>query len=350
MKVITLAVLCTVLLLSLAACFALPIEDPVPPPPITRIPPARQFRTAIVTRGDVIRSNMISAFLVATQEDRLMFEVDGLRIQSINVGVGDNVNKGDVVAVLAWPSIENQLDAANTRRTWLELDLEHAQARHERVLDAAYQTGVPIDDARYLSDILRFQREMALLETELEYLIYLNEKRYLRATMDGSILQVVHFTQGMLSNSMQTVAVIVDQADSIFEVRYSAAPNYMSLGDYFVLTINREPHLVVVVDPDDFGVDRGSGATSFIYLAFAEDPPTLTGTQVAGSITLIREQAFDVVRIPLRALNIVGDRTFVFVIDEYGVRTLRDVELGVRGNTTIEVLSGLYEGEVIIDE
>jgi len=335
---------------TLSACFMLPIEDPVPPPPITRVLPVRNFRTATVTRGDVVFTNTMSAFLVPSHEERLAFSLDGLPIYSINVDVGDEVRAGDVLAVLSWPDIETRLTQSRTQLDRLNLDLVQTHQRLDNALFIASQLSVPADDSSFMMSIARLEREIALLTTEHEYLNNLNNQRYLISPIDGTINHIVNFFQGMLSNTMQTLISVVDQAQSIFEVRHSDAAELMRVDDLFEIVISGETHTLIVVDPDVFGVVRNVTDDAFVYLAFYGDVPVLGNNQRSGSITLVIDTSLNTLRIPIRALNMVGDRNFVFVVNEEGNREIRDVVIGLRGNLTQEIISGLAEGEVVIDE
>ena len=64
-------------------------------------------------------------------------------------------------------------------------------------------------------------------------------------------------------------------------------------------------------------------------------------------VYLIRAQVYDVVTIPLNALNTTGDFHFVRVA-ENGVSRERQVEVGIRSSTMVEITHGLSPGEEIV--
>ena len=97
-KICTAGFLFCVIFVLFAGCFALPLEDTVPPPPVSPLPQARMLRTTTVTRGDVIRSVNSSALYVPAREERLFFSVADLRVSGVYAEVGDNVQAGDLIA------------------------------------------------------------------------------------------------------------------------------------------------------------------------------------------------------------------------------------------------------------
>ena len=63
----------------------------------------------------------------------------------------------------------------------------------------------------------------------------------------------------------------------------------------------------------------------------------------------VHDKKENVLTIPIEAVNRNGDEASVLVVDAQNVVTARPVKLGQAGSTHIEVLSGLSEGERVID-
>jgi len=339
---------CIFLLLFLSACFALPIEDPVLPMPVTQAPTARPLRTFTVTRGDVRLYSNLSAFNVPTREERLSFAVDGFTVLGIFVDVGDVVQKGDIIAVLEFPAVQAQLQDALREEEWIRLGLNHVERRHALALRIAEATGKPVDNAHYLAERTYLQQQLRIVGRHIDYLLRANENRYLLAPIDGTITSVVTFYEGMTSNTLRTVAVIADQAQTVFVVR-GIDGLQVSSGDRFTLTVNQEPFLAEVIDPVEFGIIRHDELGSDIYLTMIDDGILEPVGSIHGTIHVERETAQDVLFIPLTAINRSATRTFVYVITD-GVRTVRDVEIGLWGNNALEITSGLEEGEIVVNE
>ena len=335
-QVLSLLILCVLLFVS--GCFAMPIEDPPMMPPVVHVPETQYLRTAPVMRGDVVRIANLIANYVPAHEERLTFDIGGMRIMGIYVNLGDTVSEGDIIATLYRPEITSQLESAKRRYEWLQLDISHLRRR---------RNAGAVTHSHFSSEMSMLEKELDLLQMELEYLTRENDRRYLRAGMDGTISQVMHFTEGMVSHVLASVATVADLSYSIFMVRLFFDELYMDVGDVFTLLLNTEPFLVVVIDPDEFGVDRAGGWGREVFLTFYDVAPIVPAMPFA-NIHAVLEKSENTLHIPLRALHRASERTFVYVLTEDGLRVLRDVEVGLRGNTGYEILSGLYEGEMVI--
>jgi len=332
----------------LGGCALLPVEEAMPPPPIVNVPQPRLQRTVPVMRGDVVRARNVTAFHVPAREEVLQFDLDGQPITGIYVSMGDYVRAGDLVAVFSWPVIENQLEAALRQESLLRLDLAQQQARHQHALTLATTTEVPVDDAAFLAEINRLTRDLNLMEREVALLEEQNARRFLYAPIDGVVTAALHFAEGMTSNAQARVAVISDLSHSVFEVRAAEAA-LMYVGDIFTLTIDNMPHQAQVIDPDALGIDRTGARGNEAYLVLLDGDPFFTGRPIA-FVHVILEAARGVMYLPLRAIHHTADRTFVYVVDERGLRAVRDVTVGVRGDASYEVISGLEEGELVVNE
>jgi len=322
--------------LSLSGCSMLPIEEPPLMPPIVHAPEAHIHQTVATTRGDVIRHMSLFASYVPAREERLFFDMHGFRVMDIYVDIGDYVYEGDVIAALYWPDITTRLMNSNRRQEWLELYLSQLERRR--------QAGT-ITREHYLAQREQYTREMDILALELDYLTRQNQRRYLLSPMDGTVTHVAVFTEGMVSNTAVSFATIVDQSNSVFMVLPTIAEHLMTFGSYFTLYLDREPYRAVVIDPAEFGIQRDRGGEA--YLIFADEAPVMP-TRPLATVFVELEKAENVLYIPIQALHRASERVFVYVLTQSGVRVLRDVEVGLRGNVSYEIISGLDEGELVI--
>jgi macrolide-specific efflux system membrane fusion protein len=63
----------------------------------------------------------------------------------------------------------------------------------------------------------------------------------------------------------------------------------------------------------------------------------------------VLEEAEDVLYVPFNTVKKANNRVFVYVLED-GVRMIRDIEIGLEGNMLTEIVSGLFEGEIVIQE
>ena len=326
--------LCIILVLFLSSCFVLPVEDAVIPSPVVQMPEARTLRTVPVMRGDVVMHTTPTVSYLPAREEQLIFSIGGHRIEGIYFDIGDTVQAGDIIASLHLPHIQDRLLQVTRQLEWLELELSQIN----RLI--SWHPGN--NDYTNRRSVLR--QEIRIIELEIDYLERENERRYLRTTMDGVVTATAIFEEGMTSDTLQVIATVVDQSFSIFVVRSVIAQPVMSIGDTFVISLHRIPHLAVVIDPSEFGIERSRDDE--VYLMLVDGDPLVPTT--VGNVQVVLDIVEDVLYVPQRAINTASDRVFVYVLDENGIRVLRDVELGMRGNASYEIISGLSEGELVI--
>jgi len=281
------------------------------------------------------------AFHVPTREERLFFDVADVLVGGIFVEAGQDVEAGDIIAILSRPELTEAYTQAIWQEESLRLNIDHARRRR------THARGQGADVTRYTAQINRHQRELELLLEEIDFLGRQIEDLYVRATIDGTVAQVMYFYEGVRSVTTSPVAIIFDQTYSMFEVRSSEVAPYMLVGDTYTIAVNQIPHEAVVVDPGELGVDRAHLQGHEAFLILLDQNVVLPGNPTA-TIHVISREALGVLFVPARAVHVAHERYFVYVQNEIGVRTVRDVEVGSRGNLTIEIVSGLDEGELVI--
>ena len=344
--------ICTLLALGallLTGCFALPVEEPVLPPPISAVPEIRILRTLEVGRGDVLLSSTPSTTYVPVRQEAMHFTVAGRRIRGVFVSVGDEVLAGDVLAELESPYLLDQLRDAQWDEEWVQLQLNQLNERHNFSLNQAQITGVPIDDSHYLGERSRLQGELGLIRMRISHLENEIDEMQIRAPFDGVVTWVMDFAGVMWSGIGQPVVTISDQGQYVFRLVGRDA-DFIEIGAYYDLTIGGEIFPAVAIDPDEEEIIRPAqggvpGQEAFFRL-IGDEMPLITGNTFA-SVFLLFDAAWDVVYLPTMLINIVGDRTFVYVVEDDTI-VIRDIVLGMAGNNTTEIIYGLQEGDLVM--
>jgi multidrug efflux pump subunit AcrA (membrane-fusion protein) len=331
------------LLLLLSSCFILlPQEEPLLPPSIMAVPDPVTFRTVTVSQGDVTLFRDIITSNVAAQEESLSFPIGNLQIKNVYPFVGDIVQAGDIVAELDREDIEAAMDQARRSEEWLRLRLRQLNENHELALRRAAVTGNPVDAAAFIDQRNRLNNQLEMIRIDMEYLREQDDRRVLRAGIDGIVTHVIRFREGDTARADQRVLTISDQTRSIFMAR-GAEAQQLVIGERYEMVINREPYWVVVADPAELGVLRADA--NEMYMIVEDD--TAFASNASGVLHFVMDKRDDTLFIPATAVRKVGDRVFVYVLED-GMRTLREITLGLEGNIRSEILHGLSLGEVII--
>ena len=341
-----LLVVCLPLLL-LSGCFALPTEAPVmmPPAVVIRGEPS-PFRLFPVSRGDVRNTADPIAQFGASAEASVSFSIGGMPIYGIFVVVGDIVQEGDLIASLYFPELAEEIEELTLRSNDIRMRLSHAHERHGLALSLAETSGNPIDDSQYLNNISDLSGELEILEWYLRTLFEEDAIRHIWAPISGVITHATTFVEDMRSTAGARIAVISDPAPPFFVVRTAADVRLMNLGDRVDMSVGEYTFLMEVVDPEEQGLHRRPEWSVAAFLMFVDGPPAFLTSNI-GRVHMTFGEVFDVIYIHINDLRQAGTRYFVYLYED-GIRVTRDVLPGLRGNHTVEIISGLEEGELIV--
>lgn len=330
----------------LSGCFALPVEEPLLAPPVTAVPEMRVIRTHTVTRGDVVLSSSPSTTFIPAQQEAMQFPVAGRRIHGVFVSLGDEVQAGDLLAELENPQLLDQLRDMQWEEEWAML---HLSQLIERQTFSQVHGGANSDGTPYLNERSRLEDELDLLRMRIAYLEGEIDEMQLRAPFDGVISWVMS-TDGILwSRTGQPVVTVSNQDEYIFRLTGPDA-QHIVIGETYLLTLSGDTFPAVAIDIAEEGLvlpaQRDANAEDVFFRIVGNEKPTIIGSAFA-SVFILHDRVENVIFLPSGHVNIVGDRTFVQVLED-DIIVIRDVEIGLVGNATTEIISGLQEGDLVV--
>jgi hypothetical protein len=180
---------------------------------------------------------------------------------------------------------------------------------------------------------------------KLEQIRKSDDRQVLTAGISGLVTFVKTALKGSYTTAGQTVITIQDTEECYFFADNASYREYFSEGDVAELVINT-------------GTNKGTYEVTPVNLSdeenlafgFSGSDTAVNGITVGtrASITLDLESRENVIAVPSRCIHKAGDRVYVYVVNEAGDRVTRYVEIGLEGDTYTEILSGLSEGEKVI--
>jgi multidrug resistance efflux pump len=219
------------------------------------------------------------------------------------------------------------------------LGVDEAQATLDRLKDGVD----PIEEAQAQVDLAEAQ---ATLETANQ----IEKDGTIRAPFDGVVLsieavtgQTIHAGSKLLSF---TDPKALEVQASITEEDYPLVSPGMEVGLYF----DALPDATLTGNVERIVPKRISGSDSpqySIYISLSDIPDGLVdGMSADAAVTIAkREAVLCLPRATVRASS--GSKTVVKVWD--GLQTVeRQIEVGLRGDTYVEILSGLKEGDQVV--
>jgi RND family efflux transporter MFP subunit len=328
----------------LAAC------DDEPP---TLSETARAIRTITVSEPATARVRRFSGVIEAADTASVSFEVSGV-VQEIGVNVGDQISKGQVLAVLEEREHKLNVEAAQAAVGRAEVELDHARADFERL------RGVADIDAGAISLRSLEQAEATYggARNDLNYNISrLNlarrnlENIELRAPFDGIIAErhVDAFQQISRGEKIFTVNMqgAVEAAVSIPESEIGMIYLGMS-GKIRFPSIPGEAFKGIVTEISQ--VAGTANAFPVKVTVEADDPNVRPGITAEVSLSLADDAGEKGYLVPIGAITSGGGEgeSYVFVFDAETSTVVRTaIESGGYRDSTVIVNEGLKAGDVV---
>ncbi|EMN4131281.1 MULTISPECIES: macrolide transporter subunit MacA [Providencia] len=326
------------------------------------------FQTISVTRGDLNKQVQATGKLDAVRKVDVGAQVSG-QLQTLYVKEGDNVKKGDLLAVIDPQKAQN--DVTESQETIHELESNLALAKAElRLAEVTYQrqlslsklqavskqdldkaqTDVEVKKAQvatYQSQIKRNQATLDTAKTNLKY-------TQITAPMDG-IVTFIKTLQGQTVIAAQEAPTILTLAD----LDTMLVKTEVSEADVIYLKPGQAASFTVLGAPDK----RFSGVLKdilptpekindaiFYYARFeVPNPQHLLKLQMTAQVQIDLESHKDVLLLPLSALGTeVSPQVYDVEILNGENAEKRQIKIGSRNDIYVEVIDGLKEGEQVI--
>ncbi|NLY52377.1 MAG: efflux RND transporter periplasmic adaptor subunit [Firmicutes bacterium] len=315
-----------------AGCSLLPAEQVDAPPPLLSPPEARTI-TYTVERGYIADELRTLGRVAAVRESTLYFRRSG-RIRQLLVEPGDAVEKGQVLARLETGDLEHRLKLA-------QVDLELAEMEFQRV-----KSLLGLEVSPYEMKMKELVKQKAVLEVErLEEEL---EASTIRAPFDGRVVSV-YARERDAAEAYRTVVKVADPVELEIQVSlpYSADVNKLVRGQKVLVNITGERwadgyiHQIAISDE---GSTLDNQPVVHIRL---EDPAIDLEFDSLVRVVILLEEAEDALLVPKSVVRNYMGRKFVRVLEGDSRREV-DVVVGIEGDTHVQILKGLEEGQIVI--
>lgn len=318
-----------------------------------------EFGEAQVT--DVVCTQRVTCKFRQMDEQEVSFPMGGRRVDRLYVAEGDKVKKGQLLAELSSLELERRIEDLEYGIQRNQLRLEYLDANEDIAVsslwvDYLYGSGQgagkeALDQrVEQLKEGNRYTREdlsdtIEMDRKELEELKQELASSRVYAGMDGVIYDLKENLVGSTSQMGEVIMTVMDTSVSLYEAQAPALAGYFKEGEPVSMTIS-----------------FGDGAGNYLLLPWKMDQwgdtqifevsegPEQAATEVgtSGIITVVTDSRQNVLAVPTAAVKNAGEKHYVYVLGEDEVREMRWVETGLFGDSLVEILDGLEEGEKVI--
>lgn len=398
------ALLLTAVLLLQSGCNFVPEEESGLTMPVNT-PEEVTYTTQTVGRGDVVNKISGTCYVVSKRRYDLSFTDRGGYLADLNVSQGMDVEKGQTLASLDVDSLKVEIEKKKLAIEKLKVELEQAEdieeednsyriARLELQLEsqnlglenlknqlrnandnneesvvleslktqinqqrlAIQQTMLELEEAsqekeekrNYSSEYKQIDLQMAQLELNDLYDAF--SKGVITSPISGRVIFVDDdIAVGDYINAQKVIITVADTSDLLFEYTGSNASS-IKLGMEATLTLDGKKYAATVTQtPSSVPAEEYDTYRDTIQFRVEEMPENLT-TGRRAEYEIILEEKSDVIVAPKNAITKYLGGYYASVMNEDGLRSERDVEVGIESATYYEIISGLEEGDILIIE
>ncbi|OGT72900.1 MAG: hypothetical protein A2W76_02245 [Gammaproteobacteria bacterium RIFCSPLOWO2_12_47_11] len=324
-----------------------------------------------VKRGDIERTVTALGNLQPRDYVDVGAQVSG-QLTKLHVDIGDTVQTGDLLAEIDPDVLLSRVEASRAQLQAQKAQLAERQAqlelaekqyeRQQRLLDedATSEDAFQIS----LATVKTTKAQIAALKAQIEQtesslkgdevtLSYTN----IYAPISGTVVQLLA-KQGQTLNANQVTPIILRIAD----LSTMTVWTQVSEADVPKLELGMEAYFTILGKSDQ----RWSGTLRQIlptpeilnnvvlYTALFDvpNPDQELMTQMSAQVFFVIASAHDVVMVPMSALRPVDEKTGRYIatfIGDNNLQTEREVQIGISNRVNAEIISGLSEGERIVD-
>ncbi|MCR5250130.1 MAG: efflux RND transporter periplasmic adaptor subunit [Lachnospiraceae bacterium] len=336
-------------------------EEEAPPLVLESGDEAAEYSLTECMRGDLEETVSLTCYYRKNAEQEVYFPVSGKQIRKIYVQEGDIVKKGDLLAELAVGNIEDQIDELQYRIRRNELllayvDEDEALEIEGRYNNLAYMSGHTDEDKEaYDAELVKLKARNEQRRNSYRDSIEFDKKKLaslqgqlsqsrVYAQFDGKVSKVEKGLIGTTSNVEKCVMTVVDDQEGYFVSEKEELLPYLTEESYSMNVMfgnGRGDYELVPRDRESWGEKQ--------YFSIKKGD-NIEGLEVddKGDIRVITARKEDTLYLPSECIRNAGDRNYVYVVTEEGLRDVIWVEVGLHGEGVTEILSGLKEGDKVI--
>jgi len=322
------------------------------------------YTLAVASVNNVVKTEKLRCTYRQVNDEELSFQVSGRKVENLYVSKGDAVKKGQLLVELTGCDRDDEIEQLEYQIARNELLLSYLDVNKEYELSGRWwqyvykSSGSASETERLQSDVANIEQSYRYEKEDLEDAIRLDkmeleaikkdvEEGRIYAGMDGEISYVRNDLDKLTSVEGETVLKIIDSSLCLFEVNKTDYAQYFSENESVELTVGTGKNAVTVeAIPYEMENWETNNKLTFELLGGGADVNMAVGTSAIITLEISRKN--QVLCIPSQAVHEADGKSYVYVLGENDIREVKWIETGLAGDTLVEVVGGLTEGENII--
>ncbi|WP_417760179.1 efflux RND transporter periplasmic adaptor subunit [Shewanella sp.] len=356
---------------------------------------APEYATETVQRGDIENTVLANGMLQAYKLVNVGAQVSG-QIKSMAVELGQEVNKGDLIAQIDSLTQQNSLKNAQASLNSIKAQYRAKVAQiHQAELEFARQKAMLADNASSKADYEQADANLTVYKAELEQLIAQQAQAEIQvdnakvdlgyttisAPMDGTVVYNA-VEVGQTVNSNQTTPTIIEMAQldkmtvkaqiseaDVVNVKPGQQVYFTILGSpnkkYFATLRAIEPGPTSMDGNDKDMTSSDSEAIYYNGLFDVENADRALRIGMTAQVSIVLQQAKDTLLVPAQVLQLAkkgpsnggakparrsenGAARYQVPVLVNGELQYRDVKVGINNKVYAQIIDGLQEGDMVV--
>ena len=312
--------------------------------------------------GTIVKSTVLTGKIQPRDEVNIKPQISGI-VAELYKEAGQTVKQNEVIAKLKVIPDMSQLSSAESRVRLSKVNLEQAQTDYKREKALFDKNLVSADEyEKVRQSLVQAQEEYAAANESLEIVRdgvsssnASGSSTLVRSTISGLILDVPvkvgnSVTMSNTFNDGTTIATVANMDDLIFDGNIDETEvGRIAVGLPVKITVGALQDLAFDASLEYIApkATESNGTNLFEIKASVKVPSGITiRSGYSANAEIVLQKAEDVLSIPESAIQFEGDDTFVYIKTADGYEK-QPVQTGVSDGVTIEIKSGLSEGDKV---
>lgn len=320
------------LLISLSGCSLLPKEQEFHKPKIEQDTQA-PYELVYVEKGNVQIIEKFSCDCVASNSEELAFKLGGEKVDQVHVKKGDHVTKGMVLAEIDTEDLQKEIQENRYAIERLQNDIAH-----EEHLKEIY----PEREEMQNQIISGYRDQIDVIQTRISDLNQKIAERTIVAGMDGIVTRIQQVDEDY--RTIEGVVFVVIEDENCYFEGITNYPDKYEVGTRIEMVVAEETYNCEIISNEPIEDAEEKKAT----IRLKPENAVIVETSIIGIVNRVIEERVNVKYIPNSCVMRMNGKYVVYVLDEQGFLSTKDITIGLVGDEFTEITSGLECGEMVV--
>ena len=234
------------------------------------------------------------------------------------------------------------MDELNKQKEW-DLRENDIRRKYRQISKKDHEEMIQAINERYDERIQDLTDRISIQEISQKKLQEAIDDGVIIATIEGTVSTIRSNTIGKYVENMEGFVSIVDTSVCMFELETEYADHF-TVGQEVAMEMSSSVYVDTVV----YSVEGDR-------VLFKPNSDQIIALNASSRLFLVLDKRENVLTISKNSVRYTDDAAYVYVLDENGLRTMREVKAGLVGGpsdttakTRVEIIEGLEQGDIVI--